>query len=110
RANGFQTAIDDDFQPIALTNPGCAMRAVPAFPSRRGARAGVTFAKNVDDYRSLYRTFLSDPDIQAARARWPWVSIWDDHEFTDDCGQSQANYTRAMSLDETAQTRRVAAR
>ena len=109
RANGFQTAIDDDFQPIALTNPGGGMRAVPAFPSGGGTRAGVTFAKNVDDYRSLYRTFLSDPDIQAARARWPWVSIWDDHEFTDDCWQSQANYTGATSLDETDQTRRVAA-
>jgi alkaline phosphatase D len=75
RADGFQTAIDDNFQPIMLTNPGGATRAVAAFPSGGGTRAGVTFARSVDDYRSLYRTFLSDPDIQAARARWPWVSI-----------------------------------
>ena len=109
RANGFQTAIDDNFQPIMLTNPGGAPRAIAEFPSGGGTRAGINFAATVDDYRHLYKTFLSDPDIQAARARWPWVAIWDDHEFTDDCWQSQANYDNAHTLDETDQTRRVAA-
>src|SRR5262249_54057450 len=82
---------------------------VAAFPSGGGTRADVNFAATVDDYRHLYRTFLSDPDLQAARARWPFISIWDDHEFTDDCWQSQANYTIASSTDATDQTRRVAA-
>lgn len=109
RADGFQTALDDNFQPIMLTNPGGAPRAVAAFPSGGGTRASVNFAATVDDYRHLYKTFLSDPDIQAARARWPWVTIWDDHEFTDDCWQSQANYTNAQTLDEGDQTRRLAA-
>jgi alkaline phosphatase D len=109
RADGFQTAIDDNFQPIMLTNPGGAPRAIAAFPSGGGTRASVNFATTVDDYRHLYKTFLSDPDIQAARARWPWVAIWDDHEFTDDCWQSQANYTNAQTLDEGDQPRRVAA-
>ena len=109
RADGFQGAIDDNFEPIMLTNPGGAPRAVAAFPSGGGTQGSINFAKTVDDYRHLYRTFLSDPDIQAARARWPWVAIWDDHEFTDDCWQSQANYTSAMTLDESEQTRRVAA-
>jgi alkaline phosphatase D len=109
RADGFQTAIDDNFQPTMLTNRDGSPRAVAAFPSGGGTRAGVTFAATVDDYRHLYRTFLSDPDLQAARARWPFISVWDDHEFTDDCWQSQANYTSAMSLDEPDQPRRVAA-
>jgi alkaline phosphatase D len=111
RADGFQAAIDDNFQPVMLNNPDGKPRAVPAFPSGGGTRTGVggTFARTIDDYRHLYRTFLSDPDIQAARARWPFVAVWDDHEFTDDCWQSQANYTDAMSLDEGDQTRRVAA-
>jgi alkaline phosphatase D len=109
RADGFQSAIDDNFQPIMLTNPGGAQRAVAAFPSGGATRASVNFAATVDDYRHLYRTFLSDPDIQAARARWPWVSIWDDHEFTDDCWQSQANYDKNQTADEGDQTRRVAA-
>jgi alkaline phosphatase D len=28
----------------------------------------------VEDYRTLYRAYLSDPDLQDARARWPFVS------------------------------------
>jgi len=109
RADGFQTAIDDNYDPIMLVNRDGQPRAVSAFPSGGGTRAGVTFAVTVDDYRSLYKTFLSDPDLQAARARWPFVSIWDDHEFTDDCWQSQANYTNAASLDEGDQARKLAA-
>jgi alkaline phosphatase D len=109
RADGFQTAIDDSYDPIMLVNRDGQPRAVSAFPSGGGTRAGVTFAATVDDYRSLYKTFLADPDIQAARARWPFVSIWDDHEFSDDCWQSQANYTSAATLDEADQARKIAA-
>ena len=108
RADGFQGAIDDDYKPVMLINRDGSPREVGAFPTG-ATRAGVTFASTVDDYRHLYKTFLSDPDIQAARARWPFVSVWDDHEFTDDCWQSQANYTDAMTGDEADQTRRVAA-
>ena len=109
RGDAFQTALDDSFQPIALTNRDGTPRQVGAFPSGGGQRAGLNFAAKVDDYRHLYKTFLADPDLQAARARWPFVSIWDDHEFTDDCWQSQANYDNARSLDEGDQTRRMAA-
>ena len=109
RADGFQNALDDEFRSIMLTNPDSTPRAVPAFPSGGGTRASVNFAATVEDYRQLYRTFLSDPDVQAARARWPFVCVWDDHEFTDDCWQSQANYTDAMTLDEPDQARRIAA-
>lgn len=105
RADGFQSAIDDNFQPIMLTNRDGQERAVGPFPSN----ASAVFATTVDDYRHLYRTFLSDPDLQAARARWPFVCVWDDHEFTDDNWQSQANYGTASGADEASQTRKVAA-
>jgi alkaline phosphatase D len=84
-------------------------RNVPAFPDGVELEDGGSFAATVDDYRHLYRTFLSDPDLQAARARFPFVCIWDDHEFTDDGWQTQANYSRENSTDEPSQTRRVAA-
>jgi alkaline phosphatase D len=109
RGDAFQAALDDNFNPILLTNPDGTPRQVAAFPSGGGTRAGLEFAATLADYRHLYKTFLSDPDIQAARARWPFVSTWDDHEFTDDCWQSQANYTNAAGMDEPDQTRRVAA-
>ena len=108
RADDFQTAIDEQFKPIALTNPGGKARAIPPFPSGGGTRGGNSFAVTADDYRLLYRTFLSDPDMQAARARWPFVQVWDDHEFTNDAWQSQSNYS-GTSLDEGEQARRLAA-
>jgi alkaline phosphatase D len=37
---------------------------------------------DVADYRALYRGYLSDPDLQDARARWPFVCMWDNHEFS----------------------------
>jgi alkaline phosphatase D len=105
RADGFQSAIDDLFRPITLTNRDGLPRTIGAFPSGASAQ----FATSVADYRHLYRTFLSDPDLQEARARWPFVCVWDDHEFSDDNWQSQANYGTANSADEASQARKVAA-
>jgi alkaline phosphatase D len=34
------------------------------------------------DYRTIYRAYLADPDLQDARARWPFVPVWDNHEFS----------------------------
>jgi alkaline phosphatase D len=42
----------------------------------------------LEDYRALYRAYLHDPDLQDARARWPFVSIWDNHEFSQGGWQS----------------------
>lgn len=36
----------------------------------------------VDGYRAIYKGYLHDPDLQDARARWPFVCIWDNHEFS----------------------------
>ena len=36
----------------------------------------------LQDYRAVYRAYLSDPDLQDARARWPFVNMWDNHEFS----------------------------
>jgi alkaline phosphatase D len=36
----------------------------------------------LDDYRAVYRGYLRDPDLQDARARWPFVVMWDNHEFS----------------------------
>jgi alkaline phosphatase D len=36
----------------------------------------------VEDYRAVYRAYLHDEDLQDARARWPFVAMWDNHEFS----------------------------
>jgi alkaline phosphatase D len=60
---------------------------------------------NVDDYRALYRGYLLDPDLQDARARWPFVCMWDNHEFSWKGWQSQQDFSGVRP----AQTRKVAA-
>ena len=40
------------------------------------------FPLTVDGYRAVYKGYLADPDLQDARARWPFVAMWDNHEFS----------------------------
>ena len=44
------------------------------------------------DYRAIYRAYLHDPDIQDARARWPFVCMADNHEFSWKGWQSQQDF------------------
>ena len=67
-------------------------RKIGDFPSGGGQGKGFRFARTVEDYRHLYRRSLSDPDLQAARAFWPFINTWDDHEFTNDSWQSHGTY------------------
>lgn len=41
-------------------------------------------AVSLDDYRRRFAQARTDPDLQAAHARAPWICIWDDHEIADD--------------------------
>ena len=61
---------------------------------------------DLDDYRALYRAYLHDPDLQDARARWPFVCMWDNHEFSWNGWQSLQNFGAG---NVPAQTRKVAA-
>jgi alkaline phosphatase D len=66
-------------------------RRLPDFPdgvSSEKNRRAVTLA----DYRHLYKRVLEDPHLQAARARWPFVCVWDDHEFSNNAHQSYSTY------------------
>ncbi len=60
----------------------------------------------VDDYRAVYRAYLHDPDLQDARARWPFVDMWDNHEFSWQGWQSLQKFD---GKTRPAQTRKVAA-
>ena len=56
----------------------------------RNQASGETFT--IEEYRQRYALYLSDPDLQAARAVCPWLAIWDDHEVEN-------NYAAATSED-----------
>lgn len=61
---------------------------------------------DLEDYRTVYRGYLEDPDLQDARARWPFVCVWDNHEFSWMGFQSQQVFGGKTI---PAQRRRVAA-
>jgi len=42
------------------------------------------------DYRRRHAQYKSDPQLQAAHARAPWIVVWDDHETCNDSFQSGA--------------------
>jgi len=61
---------------------------------------------DVGDYRAIYRSYLHDPDLQDARARFPFVCMWDNHEFS---WMGWQGLQRFGGADRPAQTRKVAA-
>ncbi len=60
----------------------------------------------LEGYRMVYKAHIHDPDIQDARARWPFVCIGDNHEFSWQGWQSFIKYGGKV---EPAQALRVAA-
>ncbi|MEH6634648.1 MAG: alkaline phosphatase D family protein [Halioglobus sp.] len=73
-------------------------RAVPPFPD--GVQTPENrYAVSLADYRHLYQTYLNDPHLQEARARWPFICTWDDHEFANNNFQSYSTYDTAPLLE-----------
>ena len=60
----------------------------------------------VEGYRAIYKGYLHDPDLQDARARWPFVCIWDNHEFS---WQGRQSIVQAAGPPRPGQTVKVAA-
>lgn len=73
-------------------------RSVPPFPNGVDTPRN-RYAVSLADYRHLYKTYLSDPHLQAARANWPFICTWDDHEFANDNYQSFVTYDGTGALD-----------
>lgn len=61
---------------------------------------------DTDDYRAIHRAYLTDIDIQDARARWPFVTMWDNHEFSWKGWQGVEQFD---GKNRPAQSRKVAA-
>ena len=70
---------------------------------------GRVSALTLDDYRTLYRTYRRDRDLQAVHAHFPFVMLWDDHEFANDCWQQHATDFDDLYGDELSPDRRAAA-
>ncbi|MGB8132328.1 MAG: alkaline phosphatase D family protein, partial [Candidatus Angelobacter sp.] len=60
----------------------------------------------VEDYRAIYKAYLHDPELQDARAHFPFVPMWDNHEFS---WQGWQSFQKFGPKTFPAQTRKVAA-
>ena len=60
----------------------------------------------VEGYRAVWKGYLADPDLQDARARWPFVCIWDNHEFS---WQGWQSILKNPKFEQPGQTIKVAA-
>ncbi len=85
-------------------NRGRRIRNLYKFP--QGRKVGrFHIPVTLEDYRTLYRAYLEDPDLQDARARWPFVCVWDNHEFAWAGYQSQ--YVAGSAYSAPAQNQKV---
>ncbi|KDB54111.1 alkaline phosphatase [Sphaerotilus natans subsp. natans DSM 6575] len=73
-------------------------------PDGAALPGGGRYATTLADYRTLYRTYRGDTRLQAVHAKFAFIGIWDDHEFSDDCWQDHQTYTNA-NLQQTARRR-----
>jgi alkaline phosphatase D len=101
----YETLDDPSFQ--SATPERTAAFTAPDEALRIGDGT-VLAAYSVGNYRDLYRTYRSDPDLQRVHENFPFVSIPDDHEFSDDCYGATGTYTNDRE-DEQDFTRRRAA-
>lgn len=62
---------------------------------------------DLDGYRGRYALYKSDPNLQAAHARAPWLVIWDDHEVDNDHAGTSPDDGAPVGVDLVA--RRTAA-
>ena len=82
------------------------IRPAVRYPQGEKIRQGFHIPVTLEDHRTLYRSYLHDPDLQDARARWPFVSMWDNHEFSWLGWQS---FQQFDGINRPAQTRKVMA-
>ena len=79
-----------------------------AIAFNKGTKDEYFAAKSLSNYRELYKTYRSDPDLQKAHEAMAMIAIGDDHEFSDDCHGATASYYDGAK-DETDLVRRGAA-
>lgn len=66
----------------------------------------ITEVRTVDAYRNRYAQYKSDPALQAAHAKCPWIVIWDDHEV--DNNYAGLHGENEMESEEQMHQRRAA--
>lgn len=86
---------------VGFSDPSSAL----SIPGGSGARL---VANSLSNYRDLYKRYRSDPFLQRAHERYPFISVWDDHEYSNDCWGANATYRDGRVQEELIERRRNA--
>ncbi len=92
----------DPARNVRFSEPGAAM------PRELGGGRSELVANAASNYRDLYRTYRSDPFLQQAHERYPFIVVWDDHEFSNDSWDAHATYTNGRVDEHQPERRRNA--
>ena len=65
---------------------------------------------SLDDYRTRYAQYRSDPNLQAVHAAMPWITVWDDHEFANNAWVDGAENHNSTTQGSWAARKAIAAR
>lgn len=65
-------------------------------------------ARALSNYRDMYRTVRSDAMLQYMHEMYPFVFVWDDHEYSDDCHGATATYSDGKLDEQNVERRRNA--
>ncbi len=60
-------------------------------------------ADTLTDYRFLYKKYRSDKNLQRVHENFAFITIWDDHEFANDCYRASAPDAAGRAPEENGQ-------
>jgi alkaline phosphatase D len=102
----YETNGDPDFQQVAPDRAIDIPEGIQLLPEDNAA---VKAASTLSDYRGIYKQYRRDADLKKVHALYPFICIWDDHEFANDCWQDHSTDFNEEQGDEKNPSRRHAA-
>jgi alkaline phosphatase D len=105
----YETTGDPSFQ--STTGRGVRFSDEAGAVALRDAPGNPFFAAaSVSNYRELHQFYRGDSVLQRMHERFPFVMIWDDHEFANDCWGATATDFNGLKDELSVQRRRNAER
>jgi alkaline phosphatase D len=65
---------------------------------------------SLDDYRTRYALYRTDPSLKALHASMPWITVWDDHEFANNAWVDGAENHNSATQGAWSARKAIAAR
>jgi len=65
---------------------------------------------SLEDYRTRYALYRTDPNLKALHAAMPWITVWDDHEFTNNAWVDGAENHNSTTQGPWSARKAIAAR